>query len=155
MSSIVSGPWLNLRPRTSRQLFISILIQHVLVLAACLSLPQSYGLPGAAGVLAAVLHGHRRWGRSSIEGLRWAADAGWSLRSAHTGWQPVELVSAARIGTWLVLLDLHDLSGGHSRLALAADAMPVDDHRRLRVLAELAAITRLEVHDSQRNTADC
>ncbi|MDO3388210.1 hypothetical protein QWI17_20355 [Gilvimarinus sp. SDUM040013] len=115
------------------------LIVHVCALMTCFSivyfkLAESWwwGCMGALAIL--VIGGFWRW---SMQGLQRV----WHLRVDRTGWylapeggefQPVRLIG--KVTVWRLFVSLSLSAGkGCTHLLLAADSMPREDYRRLRV----------------------
>jgi toxin CptA len=127
------------RWQASKRLRAVCAVGHLLALIACLML----ALPAAiklAGVVFCLVHAAWVMPRQvllshpqAVRGLR-RDRSGWQLWSAGAGWQPVQLRHDTVALPWLVILRYRRPGQWFSRSAcVPADALPVDQHRRLRV----------------------
>lgn len=87
-----------------------------------------------------------RWavGRT-VRAVRFAADGAVFLGGEVGPVVPVSLVDGRCIGRWLVMLTLRHRNGRTEILPVAADALPSDRHRALRVLVKRHAQRRTQV----------
>jgi len=112
---------------------------HLLALIACLMLAVSGGVKLAL-LLLCLAHGAWIMPRqvllshpSAVQGLR-RDRSGWQLWSKRAGWHPVQLRHDSVALPGLVILRYRRPGQWFSRsLCVPADAMPADQHRRLRV----------------------
>lgn len=127
------------RWHASRRLLAVAAAAHGLALIACLML----ALPGAlklAALAGCLLHGVLVFPRqvtlnhrTAVSGLR-RDRSGWQLLTAAGGWESVQLRPDSVALPGLVILRFRRRGHWISRSAcIPSDAMPADEHRRLRV----------------------
>ncbi|WP_311969081.1 protein YgfX [Pseudomonas baltica] len=127
------------RWRASRRLLVVCLVGHLLALIACLML----AVPGAIKLaLLGMCLAHVVWVTPrhvllghplAVTGLRRNRD-GWQLWTARAGWQPVQLRHDSVALPGLVIIRYRRPGQWFSRsVCVPADALPADQHRRLRV----------------------
>ena len=138
-----SLPPLRIAPRPSRRLLLAVVLTHAAALAVLFPLPA----PGVgarvalAGLILASL-GYVIWAQVlrrapwSVVAVDWN-ERGWQATFADGSKRAVQPAPSTIVGVGLVILHLR--AGGLRRTALllAADAVPAEQLRRLRVLLRL------------------
>ncbi len=145
MSSNKSEPPLHVRPHSSRQLALALLLIHAAAMAAVLSLPLPpwLTLAIAGSVIMSLYYTFNTHvlgrGRSALGSAVWEREGDWTLMSAYGEAMPAQLRPTSYAHPRLLLLNFATQAHGSRSLVLMPDSLDARTFRRLLVRLRLQA----------------